>query len=92
MRPESLRLVLDATRINPSATLSAVARETDRYAEALIDVYVELITKGAKTFDVISWDDLLAHLNRDQRTLAQFIDTLEVRTLLRSQETSNANS
>jgi hypothetical protein len=92
MRSESLRLLLEAARINPSATLPAVAGENDEYAEALIDVYAGSATGNAKSWSVESWDTLLEEIDSDPRTLAQYVDTPQVRALVRAQEANHANA
>jgi len=90
MRPESLRLLLQAARINPAASVSGVAKDNTRTSEALIDVHAHVSTGGASTWSDESWDSLLEEIDNDPRTLAQFVDTPEVRALIRAQEVARA--
>lgn len=89
MRPESLRLLQQASQINPNATVSLLAADTS-YGEALIDVYAEEATGGAKAFSPESWDSLLEEIDNDQRTIGQYVDSPGVRTLIRAQEVTHA--
>lgn len=90
MRHESLRLVIEAARINPAATVRSVATGNDRYAEALVDVYAHGATGGASTWTSESWESLLEAIDQDPRTLAQYVDSVEVRALIRAQEATSA--
>lgn len=91
MRTESLRLLQQAVRINPHVTLAALAADGS-YGEALIDVYAEDTTGGAKAFSPESWDTLLEEVDNDPRTLSQYMDTPAVRAMVRTQEAVNANA
>lgn len=92
MRPESLRLLQQAVRINPSATLRAISLEhpksKDDLAEALIDVYAA-DAHGGKAFSVNAWDGVLEELDNDPRTLAEYMETPEVRAMIRAQEATH---
>lgn len=93
MRPESLRLLQQALRINPAATLSAIAQEhpksKDDLAEALIDVYVDTAAES-KNWQQSNWDAALEELDNDPRTLAEFMDSPAVRAMVRAQEVPHA--
>ena len=91
MRPESLKLLIEAARINPHVTVSALAAD-DKYGEALVDVYAEDTTKGAKAFSPESWDSLLEEVDNDPRTLAQYMDTPAVRAFIRAQEAAHVSA
>lgn len=92
MRPESLRLLMQAVRINPAATLRAIAQEhpksKDDLAEALIDVYCGM--HEGRTFSAEAWDAVLEEIDNDPRTLAEYMETPAVRALIRAQEVANA--
>ena len=93
MRPESVRLVIEAARINPHATIQDVVGQIhDKFSDAIVDVYAQVKTGGATAFDVKSWDTLLDTADEDTQTLAQFVDTPEVRALIRAQEAGHANA
>lgn len=89
MRPESLKLVVEAARINPHVSVSALAAD-DKYGEALIDVYVESNGKGAKSFTADCWDTFLEEVDNDPTPVGQYVDSPAVRSLIRAQEASNA--
>lgn len=91
MRTESLRQLQQAQRINPHVTVSELAGD-EEYGEAIIDVYAHVKTAGATSFDPKSWDALLDAADEDQTTLSTFMDSPEVRTLIRAQEAPHANA
>jgi hypothetical protein len=95
MRPESLRLLQQAVRINPAAKIAAIAQEhprsKDDLAEALIDVYVDTAAES-KDWQQSNWDAALEELDNDPRTLTEFMDSPAVRALIRAQEATHAAS
>jgi hypothetical protein len=95
MRPTSIHLLQQAVRINPNAKIAAIVQEhpksKDEFAEALIDVYAETDDFGTKTWTLEGWNNLLQQLVREPDTLSEFMDTPEVRALIRAQEVVNAN-
>jgi prophage DNA circulation protein len=74
MRPESLRLLQQAVRINPAATLRAIAQEHPKSKDDLAE----------------AWDAVLEEIDNDPRTLAEYMETPAVRALIRAQEVANA--
>lgn len=90
MRPESLRMLQQAVRINPSATLRAIVtnrpKSKDELAEALIDVYTH---GGPRTWSVVGWSAVTDELDYDTRTLAEFMGSAHVRALIRAQEATH---
>lgn len=101
MRPESLRLLQQAVRINPAAKLAAIAQEhpksKDDLAEALIDVYVDALytpppDTNPKYWTQTNWEGALEELDNDPRTLTEFMDSPAVRAMIRAQEAAHANS
>jgi hypothetical protein len=90
MRPESLRLLREAARINPSAFVRDVANQGDQFAEALFDVHAAHHTHEQKAYSPGDWEALTEELDNDPRTLAQYIDQPSVRALIRAQEAAHA--
>lgn len=87
MVPESLSLLQQAVRINPSVTVSALAADKT-YGEALIDVYVG-VGDAPLAWDVTSWDAALEEIDSDARTIADFVATPEVQKAIRALEATH---
>lgn len=90
MRPESLRLLQQAVRINPHVTVASLAADK-AYGEAMVDLFCHIATGGAKFFGPTDWDTLLEELDCTTTPLGVYMDTPEVRALIRAQEAANAN-
>lgn len=91
MRPGSLSLLQTAARINPHVTIAALAADP-AYGEAMVDVFCETSTGGAKSFSPDDWDTLLDSLDEDTTLLGAFMDSAPVRALIRAQEAPHATA
>ncbi len=85
MRPESLRLLQQAVRINPSVTVSALAAD-ETYGEAVIDA----LAGDAKEWTAESWDATLEEIDNNPTTLAVLMDTPTMQKAIRAQEAAHA--
>jgi hypothetical protein len=92
MRPESLRLLQQAARINPTVRIALLATDK-QYGDAMVDVYEAALQPGRTGWSFADWDrEVLSPLDRESRKLGDFMDSLTVRALIRAQEAAHANS
>lgn len=87
MKPESIRLLQQAVRLNPHVSISALAADK-QFGEAVIDACLG----DAKEWTAESWDATLEEIDSNPTTLATFMETPTMQRAIRSLEVAHATA